>query len=304
MNSSDSSQISPIKRLGVTIHFVSVVTIVGLIFFLLVQLNKLEIGPLFVFLLLLLVLSFLFLLFFGYRLLSVVQSKYLITREGIFLKWGFREQLISMNDVLWIQIEEDLTSPLVYPLLSWMGSNQGTSVHNDLGEVEFMFSSLQNITLIGTKDKVFVVSPKNQNLFLQQFQRAIEFGSLDKSPGSATYPNFLLVEIWKLIPAKYFLFPAITFSISLFVWVGFAIPNYSQVSLGFSSTGTPLASVPGIQLILLPSINFFLLILNVWVATYFYKRDQNHPVISFLFVTSAFTGIVFLVALFQILNIS
>jgi hypothetical protein len=304
MTSSQNIHIQPIKRRGITIHLIGILINIGILILLPIQLNKISIGPLYVFLLLLFVVSILLMLLLSYRLYSLSVAEYSITRDGVYLKWGFREQLIPMNDILWIRVEGDLSTPLSLPSFSWMGSTHGLSSQQDLGEVEFMFSSFHNITLIGTSEKVYGISPENQNVFLQQFQRSLEFGILAGVTEISVQPNFLLVEIWKLPAARNLLFPAIIFSTALFIWVGFAIPNFQQVSLGFSAIGTPLSTVPAIQLLLLPAINFFLLIISVWLATFFYRHEETHPVISILFAANAFTSFIFLIALFQILKVS
>lgn len=304
MISQENNQIMPIKKRGIIIHSVFIIFGISMIYYFIFQLINNSIGPKFVVLLLLLVIVILLLLFLTYRLISLIQAEYLVSREGIFLKWGYREQLISMNDVLWIRLSEDVSTPIQFPIISWMGVSQGFSVHEELGKLEFMFSDLENIVLVGTKEIVYVISPENRNMFLLQFQRALEFGTLVNAKSIAIFPNFLLIEIWKLPAARYFLLPAIIFSISLLILTGFAIPNVSQVSLGYSTAGFPLNSVPSVQLVILPIINIILLIFTIWISTYIYQRWEKHPVISLIFASSSITSFIFLMATIIILTLS
>lgn len=237
----------------------------------------------------------------AFRLYGLLRSGYEIERNGIRLQWGFRAEDIPITSILWVRLAEDLITPLEFPRLRWPGALVGETTHPELGAVEFMASEVEGLVLIGTQGKTYVISPEAPQKFTRTFQTQLEMGSLAAFPAYSAYPRFLLLDIWRLPVARAFLIVSVVLSLALFLWVALLVPNLSTVSLGFSLTKTPLPPVASSQLFLLPVANLLLQVAGNLLAMYYYRQDENHPLMYVLWISGTLTVILFLVAIFFIL---
>jgi uncharacterized BrkB/YihY/UPF0761 family membrane protein len=165
-----------------------------------------------------------------------------------------------------------------------------------------MAADTQGLVLITTPEKVFALSPEDPHEFLRVFQEQIELGSLSPLPAYSANPSFLLFDIWRLPTARIFLTISLVLSLALFVWVGLVVPEVPTISLGFSPDREPLPAMPSGQLFLLPAVNVVLLLASYVLSLYFFRQSEKHPMAYMLWVSSAFTALLFLVAVYFILN--
>lgn len=240
--------------------------------------------------------------FLVYRTFSLVRSKYELERNGIHLKWGFREEDIPFSEVSWVELAEDLIVPLQFPRTTWPGAVVGITHQEGLGLIEFLAGEKQELVMIGTSQRVFVISPGNAKAFVRVYQELIELGSLAPLQPYSNQPRFLLVDIWRAPVTRILLLITMVFSLALFVVVGLSIPELSQVSLGFNAQTVPLPPVAPGQLLLLPSINLALVIASYLLSLAFLRNSEMHPIMTVLWGGNAFTSILFLLAVFFILR--
>jgi hypothetical protein len=237
-----------------------------------------------------------------YRLYALLRSYYELDRNGIRLQWGFRAEDIPMADVLWIRFRETVDEPIDLPRFRWPGAVLGSHIEDDLGLIEFIASVAEGLVLIGTPNKVFAISPEGRNRFLQVFREKTELGSLAPFSPYSAYPRFLPLDIWRLPPIRIFLIVCMVLSMALFVWVGLVVPELSTVSLGFFPGGEPLPPVSAGQLFLLPVANILLLIASYALSLYFFRRAKNHPLVYVLWGSGTLTGLLFMAAVYFILQ--
>jgi hypothetical protein len=240
----------------------------------------------------------------AYRAYALLTSSYSIERDGIRLKWGFREEDIPMSEIEWVEYAEDLIVPLIMPRLIWPGSVVGRTEQEGLGEVEFLASEEVDMVMIGTKQRVYVISPGDAGRFVRSYRKSYELGSLSPFPAYSNYPRFLFVDFWQDPITRALLLVTLIFSLALFVWVGLAIPTLTEVSLGFTVAGLPLPPVSPAQLFLLPSVNILLVTANYLISLYFFRRAADHPMVYWLWSVNAITSLLFLLAVLFILNAS
>lgn len=238
----------------------------------------------------------------AYRAFALYRSHYLIERDGIRLKWGFREEDIPISEIEWVEYAEDLIVPLIKPKLIWPGAVVGKTEQEGLGEVEFMAAEEAEMVMIGTQKRVYVISPGDAGRFVRTYRNFTELGSLAPFPAYSNYPSFLFVDIWQDVITRVLLIITLIFSAALFVWVGLAVPSLSEVSLGFTVEGPPLPPVTPGQLFLLPSVNLLLVAANYLLSLYFFRRSSDHPMVYWLWAVNAITSLLFLLAVFFILR--
>ncbi len=292
----------PSRRQGVLVHLgiISLLTLVVLALFLLA--TEASLGLPF----LLYLLGALFLAVpipvLIYRLYALLRSSYELGRNGIRLQWGLRVEDIPLSEVLSLQIMEDLEKPITLPRLRLPGALLGTQTDSGIGEVEFLASKFEALVLINTPNKVFVISPEDRSKFLRVFQEKTEMGSLVPLQPFSSSPRFLFIDIWRIPGGRIFLVTSIVMSLALFLWVSLVVPMVPEVSLGFSSTGTPNPPVSSGQLYLLPVINALLMVASYTLSIYFFRQSNKHPLMYLLWGSSVFTALLFLAAVYFILQ--
>jgi hypothetical protein len=236
------------------------------------------------------------------RTFALIRSKYVIERDGIHLKWGFREVDIPATDLQYVELAEDLLFPLEYPRMQWPGAVIGTNQQEKLGTVEFLAAERSGMVMIGTPEQVFVISPENPKQFISHYRMVTEMGSLSPLPAYSTSPSFLLIDIWRIPRLRLLLIATTILSLALLGLVAWAVPTLTEISLGFDASGSPLPPVSPGQLFLLPAVNIFLVVASYLLSLLFFRRETDHPLVSVLWFGNAFTSMLFLVATLFILQ--
>jgi len=297
----ENTRFDPPRRKGITFHSVGLLIFGILALGLFLQLTRTDLGETFLFYLLGAVFTAAPLPFLGYRLYALNRSFYSIGREGIRLQWGFRQEDIPMSEVNWVRLAEDLTHPLQLPWPAWPGGVVGSRRHPDAGLVEFLASDSMQLVIIGTGQRVYAISPEDPQRFISVFHEQVELGSISPIPAYSAFPSFLLSEAWRSPTGRVFMSVSILLSLVLFIWVGLAVPQRDLISLGFTTRGVPLPPVQAIQLFLLPVVNVFLTLAGIIMASYFHRKQQNHPLAFVIWTSTNLMGILFLGAVLIIL---
>lgn len=232
----------------------------------------------------------------SYRAYALYNASYTLERDGLRLRWGLRAEDIPLPDIEWVRPASDLGFHLPLPPLSFPGAIVGLRRVEELGEVEFLASDPNLMLLIATPKKVYAISPEDTRGFVRTFQTAIEMGSLSPLPAYSAEPAAFARRVWDDRPARAFLIAGLLLTIALVVLVALTIPNRATVSLGFDAAGAPLEPVPAQFLLLLPVLGFFAFIANLTVGLFFYRRDADRPVAFMLWITSAFTPTLLILA--------
>ncbi len=292
----------PIRRGGEWFHAVAIlVLIVGAVGWAWrsIQVN---ISEQFLVTLIPLVIFLVLILYLVYKLYSLENARYSIDRNQIILQWGFRIESIPMSDIQWVLLEEDLKTKIPKPLRRWPGAVLGRRRMRDGTPVEFIASTSKSMVLIGTEEQIFAISPQSVNKLLSAYQTLTELGPLIQPEAQSLYSTSLISQIWRDDWARILIFAAILVTIVLSAWVLITIPNREEVSLGFTSSLVPRSPIDSIRLLLLPFINAMILLTNTLVGVILYRREDYHNFAYLLWGGSVFVGVLFLVALGQLLQ--
>lgn len=231
-----------------------------------------------------------------YRLYTLLQSGYWIGRNGMRLRWGLRLIDLPFASILDLARADELVTPIQLPAGSWPGSISGTRQDEELGNLEFLATDKDALVLIGTEERVFVVSPENPVEFVGIYKRESERGSLRPITARSIAPSFVLVEAWgeRRVPAL--LAAGGGLALGLLVLVGLLAPGLQSVSLGFGADGLPLPAVAGVQLFLLPALNLFFYMGNFVLGLLLYREPRGILFSYLLWGSSVLTGLLFLIA--------
>ncbi len=117
---------------GGGILFLLVVMIVSLIFLLR------SVGVSFVFFLLLFLGAMAGIPLLGYRLFGLLRSRYVISRDGLYMRWGMREFQLPIQCIEWARTFESVALEIPLPRFHWSGVLVGDRVTRELGMIEFL----------------------------------------------------------------------------------------------------------------------------------------------------------------------
>jgi hypothetical protein len=240
----------------------------------------------------------------SYRTYSLWRASYHLERDGIYLRWGLREEIIPMDLVTWVSTEEDLEVNLPRPLFRWPGAILGLRTLADGTSVEYLAAQSNQLIIISAGERLFAISPSNPEEFLSAYHRFAELGSLTPLTAYSAYPANLLRRIWGSPSARYLLLGGIVISILLLVLVSLYIPNLTAVSLRLNQDGTPTEMLPSVYLLLLPVLNGVLLLANTLLGMYLFRWDEQRTLAFLLWGSGLFTAFLFLISAIFIIRAS
>ena len=298
----DEFAFRPDRRMGYIFHIAGILLFTLASLFGLWQASQASIGLMFMLYLLPALASVIIVPILVYRVYALQSAVYILQREGIRVRWGLRSEDIPMDDVLWVHPAAELSAPLPLPALRWPGAVLGKRHLAGGGEVEFLAGNFHDMLYIATPGGGMVISPVAPDRFLETFQRFTEMGSLTPLPARSVYPAFLLARVWSAKLARGLLLTCVLLGLALLVWVSLSIQGRSQLHLGFRPDGSPGDLVPAVRLMLLPILNSFFFLVALFLGMLFFRRDDSRPLAYILWLGSALTNLLFLMAVFYILK--
>lgn len=249
-------------------------------------------------------LAFIFVPLVGYRAYALWRASYLLERDGIYLRWGLREEIIPMDVVSWVRSSQELDTPIPRPWFRWPGAVLGVRRFPDGTRVEFMAAQAKQFILIAASDQIFAITPANPDEFMLSYQRFAELGSLTPLTAHSVYPANLLRLVWAAPPARYLLLAGLVISISLLVVVSLVIPSNLTISLGFDPDGLPTEPVSSVFLLLLPLLDSIYYFTSSLFGLYLFRTEERRALAYLLWGSGVFTGLLFLMSVVFMLRAS
>ena len=296
MNTTKVGHFPPSKRVGLLVHALIILSLAGISSWGFFNLTLAQVGPSFVNFLLIGIITFAPIPFFGYRAYALLRADYFIDRDSLAVLWGLRVEDIPLTDIEWVRPASDLSRPLALPRVRFPGAVLGTRRHPDVGLIEFIASDSKNIILIATSKRVFAISPRNASSLVRTFARATEMGSLAPAEPVSVYPSFIVTQAWESPIARFLWMSGLLLNLGLIVWVGVLIPSLEQIPFGFNVFGAPNDPATSSRLILLPLISMLLFISGLIAGLYFFRWDKTRPLAMIVWVSSALSALLFLMA--------
>jgi hypothetical protein len=168
--------------------------------------------------------------------------------------------------------------------------------------VEFLASRSRSLIVIATAERWFAISPSDPEAFLRAYKSLTELGSLIYLPRRSAQPAALLANFWADLPARLLILVALALNLGLLVWVSLAIPTHPRVPFRFSVDGSPRDFVPAVRLLLLPAINSLILLVDLLLGLFFYRRLESRIAAYMLWISGIVTALFFLGAIFFLLR--
>ena len=232
----------------------------------------------------------------AYRGYALLHAHYDLERDGLRIRWGLRKLDIPLSEVEWVRPVEDLQIPLKLPAFSMPGAILGNGQHPDLGTVEFIGSSADNLVIVAAMDQVVILSPDEKNDFIQRFNRTIEMGTLSPIKPLSARPAVFLRSVFTDRLARLTIPLGFGLWFLLLILVSIVIPGRTEISLGYDAVGVPLASVPASRMLILPIIGIFLYAFGLIGGAYLFQKEESKPVSQLMWAGGVLTPILLLIA--------
>jgi hypothetical protein len=232
-----------------------------------------------------------------YSIYALWTASYTLERDGIRLRWGFRLETVPVDAVLWVRMSQDYPGHLPRPWFNLPGAVVGERQLPEGQVVEFMASRQRRLVLIATAGRIFAISPAKPDEFLEAFRQFSEMGSLAPLPARSVQPTSLFSELWADRRARGLLLGCIFLALVLLVWVAAIIPGRTQISLRFNPSGAPQEYIPAVQLLLIPLLNAFFCIADIFTGVFFFRRSEIRPLAYLLWGSSSLIALLFMGAI-------
>jgi hypothetical protein len=292
----------PPKQLGLLVHIILILVLLGLAGWGIWNLTFTEVGPNFVIFLLDALLALVPVPLFVYRAYALMRADYILDRDSLEIRWGLRDEDIPLSEIEWLRPATDLTTPLRLPWLPIPGAVLGLRRHPDLGLVEYLAADSRNLLLVATSKRVYAISPTNAAKFAQTFARTIEMGSLLPAEAKSVYPSFIFARAWENPLVRFLWLAGLFLNVGLVVWVLLTIPTVNQISLGFGPSSEALSPSPAGQLLLLPIESVFLFVVGLAAGLYFFRWETHRILAVVIWASSTLTSLLFLLAVLFIIS--
>lgn len=268
------------------------------------QASLAEVGPVFLFFVLPFLIAVVLIPYLIYRIYSLSVASYTLERDGIRLRWGVRVEDIPMDQVLWIEPASLLEKPLPLPWLRWPGNIVGVRRFPDGTILEYMAAQRESLVVIATSKAVFAISPSDPKGFVQAYKRLAELGSLAPLQSRSVHPTVVISRSWSDVPARFMMLGGAILSIILLGWVSLAIPQRPEIALRLAPSGSAVEYQPSFRLMLLPLVNAFFYLTDLFLGLFFYRRAGYRTLAYLLWSAGSLTAFLFLGAVYYLLRAS
>ncbi len=298
----DSLSFYPPHRFGLVTQIAALLLLIIIGALGLRQTVQSPIGPGFLLSLIPVLLAFILIPLMSYRAYSLWRASYLLERDGIYLRWGLREEIIPMDLITWVRTEENLDTNLPRPWFRWPGAILGVRTMPDGTSIEYLAAQSNQLIIISAAERLFAISPSNPEEFMLAYHRFAELGSLTPLTARSAYPANLIRRIWRSPSARYLLLGGFLVSILVLVLASLYIPNLTTVSLRLNQGGSPTEMLPSVYLLLLPVLNGVLFSTSVFLGMYVFRSDELRTLAYLLWGSGLFTAILFLISVLFVIR--
>lgn len=286
----------PVRKKGLILHGIAVVILMLIAAGSILSAVNWVQGNVFVLLMLVALISLVLLPWILYRGVALLNARYILGRDGLKIRWGLRSEDIPVTSVEWVRPARESGFVVPLPVLQWPGAVLGSRYVQGLGNVEFIASDADSLILITTPDKVYAISPLDGRYFESSFQRTLEMGSLSPLTSRSARPIAFLQSVWSDGMARILLVTSLVLAVLLWIITGFVIANHAQLPLGYTNQGLPIEMIRSEQMLLLPVVNSFILVMDLSLGLYFFRRLDENLVAYLLWIGASLTSILLMIA--------
>lgn len=231
-----------------------------------------------------------------YRLNSLQNAAYRLTRESIQLTWGLHTEEIPMHEVGWARMAGDLSEKLPLPVFRFPGAILGNRSMGTGRTAKFLASTTKDLVCIATNTQLYVISPENTDGFLTSFNRLMELGSLAPPPGKTVLASSFIANLWADLLSRILLVAGFVLGLGLFILVLIKIQQGDTVSMGYTNDLQPREPIPRIRMMLFPILNGFTYAINLILGLSLFRKEETRIYAYIMWSSAILAAVLFLVA--------
>jgi hypothetical protein len=240
----------------------------------------------------------------GYQLYGLITAIYILNRDGFYLRWGLETDQIPISSIRSLRRASRVKTPDLRPNfgLWWPGNIVGTREVDGIGHCEFFTTVKGTDSLILSLDSYsMLISPANNESFLQSFQNVVQLGSLEEIPEIKVRPEFFSMRLWRDRLARTLILIGVGIIIALLAYLSIRVPDLpAYVAFGFDPKGIPDLLVPPAQLLLLPLAGGVFWLLDLLLGAWLYRGEENRNVAYVLWAIGICLGLLLWGAVVQL----
>lgn len=226
------------------------------------------------------------------RMHTLFTTRYMLSRGGLELRWGLRHEVIPMPEIVWIRRVSEFKSKLPLPAFSLPGVYFGKKQVLGLGTVEFAATDRRKFLLVACHERNFVISPQEEHVFLDLFERLTELGSLESAPSISEGFGTLWHRVWSDSTARRLILGGLAANAALLVFA------FTLASLQPSVTWATLETVPSQRLLLLPLLGLLAWLMDACSGAVFYLQEAlEKPMVYLLWGMPSFLALLLAAAM-------
>jgi hypothetical protein len=226
------------------------------------------------------------------RLHTLLTTRYTLSRGGLELRWGLRHEVIPMPEIEWIRPVSDFKSKLPLPALRLSGMYFGKKQVSGLGAVDFAATERHQFLLVACHGRYFVISPQEEQVFLDLFERLTELGGLERAVSISEGFSTLWHHVWSDSIARRLILGGLAANAALLV-LALALARLQP-----NVTWTTLEMVPSQRLLLLPLLSLLAWLMNLIAGAAFNLRGAlEKPMVYLLWGMPNFLVFLLIVAM-------
>ncbi len=284
----------PNRQRGIILHLGALLLNLAAVGFLVILALSQSVRGFFILYLVAAIILFIPVPFIAYQLIALLRASYTVFREGISIQWGLRSEEIPMQDVEWVRMADELAFDLPLPNFRVQGAVLGMKNHRDLGPIEFVASTIDSLVLVATQTQIYAISPSDPSSFMEAVNRNMELGSITPILAKTTRVDFLVGSLLSDKIARNLILIGAVLSIGLLVTASFIIPTRETIPLGFNSIGQTAEASPAYRLLLLPLLSILMLVIDLGLGSYLYRKAGYRIAAYFTFASSLVMPLSFL----------
>ncbi len=239
-----------------------------------------------------------------YRLFGLITARYVLDRNGFYLRWGFVVEEIPINALLAVHDGDAVAGPL-RPASGfwWPGCVVGRRVHATLGNLAFFATTgVEGLLVLQLPEGSIAISPVDREGFRQAVRNSSRLGALEIIERRSQAPDFFSVRLWSNRWARSMILAGLILPLALLAFLGFQANRLPmEVPFGFTPSGHPGPWAPPTRLLLLALMVGFWWLVDLILGVWLYRREQHQPIAYIVWGASPLLGILVWIAVLQLL---
>ena len=228
-----------------------------------------------------------------YWLYGLIEARYYIDRDGVFLQWGLAIEQIPIMAIKHVATAEALGVELKErTVMFWPGLVLGECDIEGIGRVEFFAStSADQLVVIQTTGHSFAISPQDTEGFLSAYNSALHLGPLETIPTISKRPMIVQTVFEVDHGARLIIMAGILIPLLLLGYLGFRVAGLPlEVPFGFDPEGFIDTFAPPGRVLLLPMIGGLCWLIDLFVGFWLYQSENNRPLAYALWAMPVLVG--------------